>query len=119
MRVEVELVDDADEGLAELLAFLQADSRLDDATVQRGQPAVRPGSLGAPEVLEFIATDALLPLAVQALYDFLRGRVRGGSDKARLVLTRTDLPDGTRRVEVEFTGTPEAAVEMVRDALTP
>ncbi|GAB3835739.1 hypothetical protein ACFPIJ_33630 [Dactylosporangium cerinum] len=117
MRIEAELVDDVDGGLVELLGALQADPGLEAAEPRRGQTAVRSDELGTAEVVELIATDVLLPMVVQALYDFLSSRVRRGSETAKIVVTRTDLPDGERRVEITLDGSSEAAVEVVRRAL--
>ncbi|MEU4426684.1 hypothetical protein AB0F81_39190 [Actinoplanes sp. NPDC024001] len=115
MRIEAEWIDDVDGGLAELEAFLRQDPRMDDVPVERGRPSVPSTSLGAVEVLEFIATNVSLGVLANVLYDFLRRR-RGGP-QARLRLTRTDLPDGTRHVEIDLSGSPEAVEQIVRKEL--
>ena len=115
MRVEVAWPDDADGELADLQAFLRQDPRLDDVRLERGRPAVPPGTLGVAEVLEIVATNVGLGLVANALWDYMRTRLRRPG--TRLMLTRTDLPDGTRHTEVDFSGSAEAAEQIVRDAL--
>ncbi|PGH44709.1 hypothetical protein COO58_09940 [Micromonospora sp. WMMA1996] len=115
LRVEVAWLDDVEGELAELETYLSRDPRLDDVRLQRGRPAVPPGALGVVEVLEFVASNVSLGLVVNALWDFVRGNLR--RPETRLLLTRTDLADGTRRVEIDFTGSAEAAERIARDAL--
>ena len=120
MRIEVEWIDDADSGLTELEAYLRHDPRMDHTPITRGRPIVPPTSLGAAEVLELIGSNLALGVIANALYDFLRHRVRaGGAEKdARLRLTRTDLPDGVRQVEIEYSGSAATVERIVRDALS-
>ncbi|WP_152037836.1 hypothetical protein [Micromonospora sp. B006] len=115
MRVEVAWLDDTEGELAELETYLRQDPRLDDVRLQRGRPTVPAGALGVVEVLEFVASNVSLGLVVNALWDFARGRLR--RQETRLLLTRTDLADRARQVEIDFTGSAEAAERIARDAL--
>lgn len=118
MRVRVEVSGGADDELGQLEQWLHSDRDLDVLEVQRGRAEIGSGELGAAEVLLFVASDVMLPMAVEALYDFVRSRRRvRPADNVRLRLTRVDLPDGGRVVELEVDGSAEAAVAMVRDAL--
>ncbi|GLI01049.1 hypothetical protein [Phytohabitans aurantiacus] len=120
MRIEIEWIDDVDGGLAELEAFLRQDPRMDEVPLTRGRPVVAPTSLGVLEVLEVIATDVTLGMVASALYDFLRRHNRAGTAEAstQLRLTRTDLPDEVRHVEIELSGSAATVEQVVRDALT-
>src|SRR4051794_9341048 len=111
VQVEVEWVDDLDGGLADLEAYLRQDPRLDDVELRRGRPVAPPETLGVPEILELVATDVSVGLFVHALYDYLRHLLvaRAGGKDVRFRLTRTDLPEGARHVELDFTGSADAA----------
>jgi hypothetical protein len=118
MQVRVEVYGGADDELGQLERWLRSARTFDQLEVARGRAEIGPGELGAIEVLIFVATDVLLPLAVQGIYDFLRHRRRiRHSDDIRVRLTRTDLADGRRMVELDVEGTVDATVAMVRDAL--
>jgi hypothetical protein len=116
VRVEVAWVDDTEGGLAELEEYLRDDPRLDGVLLQRGRPVVPPESLGAAEVLEAIGTNVGLGLVANALYDFLKQRVARGP-AARLRVTRTDLPDGARQVDLDADGSEEHLRRLFRDLL--
>ncbi|MEU8393037.1 hypothetical protein [Micromonospora sp. NPDC048842] len=119
MRLEVSWVNDVDGGLSDLETSLGQDPRFDDVPIARGRPVVPGHTLGASEVLELVATNIGLGIVANALYGYLRQRVRAGlaESHAKLRLTRVDLPDGVRQVDIEYSG-PAANVEQImRDAL--
>ncbi|MEV0601780.1 hypothetical protein AB0I82_21100 [Streptomyces sp. NPDC050315] len=66
---------------------------------------VEQGALGAVEVLQFMGENVLLPVFLQALYEYASQRL-GQPKRADLKVSavRTDLPDGTRRTEIVFEG---------------
>ncbi|MFG2106506.1 effector-associated constant component EACC1 [Micromonospora chersina] len=117
MRVVVDVHGD-DDAVARLHSWLWDRPGLAAVEISRGRGEVGPGDLGAAEVLMFMASDVMLPLILNALYDFFRDRRRSRpSERPRLVITRTDLPDGVRRVELEFEGPAETVVDLARRAL--
>lgn len=86
--------------------------------MRRERVEVAPDELGAVEVLVFVATDVLLPVAIQVLYDYVRDRRRVSPGRpVQVTLTRVDHPDGAREVELDAEGPPDAVIAMVRDAL--
>jgi hypothetical protein len=107
-----------DDAVTELDASLRSNPALADVRVRRGRAEIRPGQLGAGEVLTFLATDVALPVVLTAIYDFFKARRRSRpAEQARVVLTRTDLPDGTRQTELRLEGPMDAAVAAVQSAL--
>ncbi|MEV4846902.1 hypothetical protein AB0K20_27245 [Micromonospora matsumotoense] len=97
---------------------LVAEPELRDARVRLLHAAPEPGTLGAAEVLEFIGQDVLLPVVIQAAYDWFqaRRRARSGGDTT-VTVTLTDSPDGTREVKIEASGTAEDVIAVLRQAL--
>jgi hypothetical protein len=115
MRVVVGV--DGDDDLAgSLESWLRDSPELTDVQISQGRGEVRPGELGAVEVLTFVATNVALPLILTAVYDFFARRRRSRpAERARVVVTRTDLPGGARQVQLEFEG-PAGEIEgVVRD----
>ncbi|MFD0579670.1 hypothetical protein [Dactylosporangium darangshiense] len=105
--------------VAQLDVALRGNPALAGVEVRRGRAGVGAGELGAGEVVTFLATDVTLPLVLNAIYDFFKARRRSRpAERARVVLTRTDLPDGTRRTEMTLDGPAEAVVAAVRAALS-
>ncbi|MCZ7374677.1 hypothetical protein [Micromonospora sp. WMMC250] len=119
MRIEVSWVDEVHEGLSDLERSLGQDPRFDDVPIARGRPVVPRHTLGAAEVLELVATNVGLGIVANALYGYLRQRVRAGlpESNAKLRLTRIDLPDGVRQVDIEYSGPVANVEQIVRDAL--
>lgn len=110
-------VDGHDDAVAELEAWLRAQPDLDEVDLRRGRAPVEPGELGAAEILTFVATSVALPLVLNAIYDFFRSRCRTRpAERARVVLTRIDLPNGRRWVELDVDGPADAVVQVVRQA---
>ena len=97
---------------------LVAEPELRDARVRLLHAAPEPGTLGAAEVLEFIGQDVLLPVVIQAAYDWFqaRRRARSGGDTT-VTVTLTDSPDGTREVKIEASGTAEDVIAVLRQGL--
>ncbi|MEU1607664.1 effector-associated constant component EACC1 [Micromonospora matsumotoense] len=97
---------------------LVAEPELRDARVRLLHAAPEPGTLGAAEVLEFIGQDVLLPVVIQAVYDWFqaRRRARPGGDTT-VTVTLTDSPDGTREVKIEASGTAEDVIAVLRQGL--
>lgn len=117
MRVVAD-VSGADDVVAQLDSWLRDTPALAGVEVCRGRGEVGPGELGAAEVLTFVASDVVLPLVLAAVYDFFRNRRRSQpAERPRVLLTRTDLPSGARRVELEVEGPPEVVVNVACKAL--
>jgi hypothetical protein len=117
MRVVAEVDGDADL-VAGLESWLRDRSGLAEVELSRGRTEVGRGELGAAEVLAFIASDVLLPLVLDAVYDFFRDRRRSRpAEQPRVVMTRTDLPGGIRRVVLDVEGPAETVVEVAREVL--
>lgn len=112
-------VSDSDESpVHDLRDDLVADPELRDARVRLIHRAPEPGTLGAAEVLEFIGQDVLLPVVIQAVYDWFqarRGARRGGD--TTVTVTLTDSPDGTREVKIEASGTAEDVIAVLQQGL--
>lgn len=117
MRVVMEIEGDGDL-IGRLHDSLRDRPDLTRVEVSRGRAEVRPGELGAAQVLAFVASNVMLPLVLAAVYDFFRDRRRARpAERPRVVLIRTDLPGGARRVELDIEGPQEAAIELARTAL--
>src|SRR5262245_47528890 len=116
VRIRVEIAEGRSDDVRRLEQALRDDVRLDSLAVERERVEIPPDELGAVEVLVFVATNVLLPLAIQVIYDYVKNRHRtspGQSMRVRLV--RVDHPNG-RAVEVNVDGPPDAVIAMIRDA---
>lgn len=104
--------------IGQLVDSLRRRPELAQIEIARGRVEVRSGQLGATEVLTFVTSNVILPLVLAAIYDFFRDRRRSRpAERPRVVLTRTDLPDGYRRVELNIEGPQKAVVELARTML--
>ncbi|WP_144420178.1 effector-associated constant component EACC1 [Micromonospora haikouensis] len=100
-----------------VVSVLAADPRTRQARVRTIFPPPRPETLGAAEVIEFVGQNVLLPLTVQALYDYLKSRWGGrAGQQISVTITRTDLPDGARHETVSISGDVDAVVAALRSA---
>ncbi|MEU1755527.1 hypothetical protein ABZ436_23100 [Micromonospora matsumotoense] len=97
---------------------LAADPELRDARVRLLHASPEPGTLGVAEVLEFVGQDVLLPVVIQAVYDWFQTRrsARQGGDTT-VTVTLTDGPDGTREVKIEASGSAEDVIAVLRQGL--
>lgn len=118
MKIELQLDGGQEDELRQLESVLREEPDLKGARIVRSAGAVPKGALGVETVLLFVGTNVLLPLVLQAVYDHLvrRRRTRSGQT-LRATVVRTDLPDGTRRVELAFEGPSDVVVEAARREL--
>ncbi|WP_329096908.1 hypothetical protein OG979_17145 [Actinomadura citrea] len=118
MDIVIELEGGWEDELQQLADALRDESDLGSTRISRPAPEIAPGQLGAETVLQVIGESVLLPILVQALYDHVirRRRTRSGAD-LRITITRTDLPDGTRRLEISCDGTASEVMEAAREEL--
>jgi hypothetical protein len=118
MDIVVELEGGQEDELQGLETALREDPGLHRARVSRSAREVEPGALGAEVVLQFLGENVLLPVMLSAIYDHLtaRRRTRSGANLKATVI-RTDLPDGTRRVELTLEGPASEVVEAARKGL--
>ncbi|MFC7248190.1 hypothetical protein ACFQO7_37505 [Catellatospora aurea] len=117
MQIEMGVDGDGDV-VAQLNAWLASRPDLAGMDVRRARATVVPGQLGAVEVLAFLATEVTLPLVLNAVYDFFRSRRRSRpAERARVTVTWTDHPDGTRTTMLDLDGPADAVVEAAHAAL--
>ncbi|MBM7052573.1 effector-associated constant component EACC1 [Streptomyces durocortorensis] len=118
MDILVEIEGGQGDELRVLERALREDPDLYRARVSRSAGEVEPGALGAEAVIQFIGENVLLPALLTAIYDHLtaRRRTRSGMD-LKATVARTDLPDGTRRVELTLEGPASEVVEAARKEL--
>ena len=115
MRVVID-VDGDDDVVGSLEAWLRDGPGLTDVRISRGRGEVTSGELGTVEVLTFMATDVALPLILNSVYDFFQGRRRTRpAERARVVVTRTDLPGGARQVRWEIEGSAGEVEDVIRE----
>lgn len=113
MEVAIEVSGGPDNELEQVRDALMGED-LQGAQVVLRRQAIAEGALGAEEILIFLGQNVALPLAVQALYDYLTRRRRAvNASRLRITLARTDLPDGSRRVEVTIDGPADEVVKAV------
>ncbi|GAB2996451.1 hypothetical protein LWP59_18465 [Amycolatopsis acidiphila] len=86
--------------------------------VDRAVTEVEQGALGALEVLQFVGENVMLPVLVQALYDYVVKRLREpDGDALKIHAARTDLPDGTRRCELTVEGEAKEVAAALEELL--
>ncbi|MBX6751876.1 MAG: hypothetical protein IRY85_19825 [Micromonosporaceae bacterium] len=118
MQVMVHVEDGHDDAVEGLESWLRDRPDLGDVEIRRGRAPIRPGELGAAEILTFIATSVALPFVINAIYDFFRSRRRTRpAERARVVLIRVDLPAGERRVALDVEGPADTVIKAVQEAL--
>ncbi|WP_330231649.1 hypothetical protein OHA40_03615 [Nocardia sp. NBC_00508] len=84
--------------------------------VDRSVTEIEQGALGAVEVLQFFGENVMLPVLVQALYDYVVYRLREpDGDTVEVHAIRTDLPDGTRRSELTLVGEAKGVAAVLEE----
>lgn len=112
--MHVTLSFDGDAPADELFEELTSTPDLRGAEVRRLHEEPEAGTLGLLEVVEFVGQDVMLPMLVNAVYDYLKSRMLGtGAGRLEVTMTRTDLPGGERQVQVTAEGSEDAVAKIV------
>lgn len=115
MRLAFAVADPADESFEELRDELARDPRLRGAQVKARAARPEDGTLGVAEVLEFLGSDVLLPVAIQVVYDWYKERrKRVRAPELTVVVTMVDHPDGAREVKIEAGGSADDVIKALR-----
>ncbi|QUQ68317.1 hypothetical protein [Kutzneria sp. CA-103260] len=84
--------------------------------IDRAVTEIKQGGLGVLEVLQFVGENVMLPVLLQALYDYVVKRLREpDGDTLKIQAVRTDLPDGTRSCELTVEGDAKEVAEVLKE----
>ncbi|MFC7220070.1 hypothetical protein ACFQLX_18145 [Streptomyces polyrhachis] len=116
MRIALSVEGGRDDELEALELAVAEELREEGVRTARSTGEVEPGALGAEEILLFVGTNVLLPVTLTALYDYVKARLRGPQHAGlRFHLVRTDLPDGTRRIELTAEGEAQDVAAVLKE----
>jgi hypothetical protein len=116
MDIAVQIADGQADELRRIDTAVRAKLQAHDVQVDRVVAELEQGALGVSEVLQFLGENVLLPVVVQALYDHVSKRLRQpGGDDLKVVLTRTDLPDGARQAHLTLEGEARDVAAVLKE----